>query len=311
MDEEPKNNPSHGVVSEKRQAKPSKAGMILAIIFLWPFILIVLLVYGLYLFFVGFPERKQFNSSLVKQKLGLQYKHSLFKDDAYELANALLERGVEVEIKHKDFYYIVANGKAYEFGHELYYRMEQGEVRISFDGDPDVSASDYLSSLKESNGMDTLLLLYVENCVAYDVEYDEPIVFNDERFIIGDSVNDFADIIVGRPNVPPALRNTLEVEVRFFSNVRKTFPLLATVNNVGYRPHFVVAGTEEYLGVQFLKSDLREFDQSGKAIVSLCFFESIDYSSLKPGVAFSIMEGPRAVGEGRVVGEIQRFEGSR
>jgi hypothetical protein len=31
---------------------------------------------------------------------------------------------------------------------------------------------------------------------------------------------------------------------------------------------------------------------------------------LKPGVAFSIMEGPRAVGEGRVVGEIQRFERS-
>lgn len=284
--------------------------MVLAIFFVWPFILIVLLVYGLYLFFVGFPERKQFNSSLVKQKLGLRYKHSLFKDDAYELANALLERGVEVEIKHNDFYYIVANGKAYELGHELYYRMEQGEVRISFDGDPDVSASDYLSSLKESNGMDTLLLLYVENCVAYDVEYYEPIVFNDERFIIGDSVNDFADIIAGRPNVLPALRNTLEVEVRFFSNVRKTFPLLATVNNVGYRPHFVVAGTEEHLGVQFLKSDLREFDQSGKAIVSLCFFESIDYSSLKPGVAFSIMEGPRAVGEGRVVGEIQRFERS-
>lgn len=152
---------------------------------------------------------------------------------------------------------------------------------------------------------------YVEDCVAYDVEYDEPIVFNDERFIIGDSVNDFADTIAGRPNVLPALRNTLEVEVRFFSNVRKTFPRLATVNNVGYRPRFVVAGIEERLGVQFLKSDLREFDQPGKAIVSLCFFESIDYSSLKPSVAFSIMEGPRAVGEGRVVGEIQRFEGNR
>ena len=109
MDEESKNNPSHGVVSEKRQAKPSMAGMVLAIFFVWPFILIVLLVYGLYLFFVGFSERKQFNSSLVKQKLGLRYKHSLFKDDAYELANALLERGVEVEIKHNDFYYIVAN----------------------------------------------------------------------------------------------------------------------------------------------------------------------------------------------------------
>ena len=207
MDEQSKNNSPSDAMSETLQAKPSKAGNVLAIIFLWPFILIAILIYGLYSFFVGFSERKQFNSSLVKQKLGLRYKHRLFMDDAYELANALLERGAEVEINYKDGYFVVVNGKAYEFGYELYFRMEQNEVRISFDGDPDVPAADYLSSRKEANGMETLLLLNPADCVAFDTEDGEPISFNDDRFIVGDSINDFADKIVGRPFVSDASRN--------------------------------------------------------------------------------------------------------
>ena len=105
----------------------------------------------------------------------------------------------------------MVNGKAYEFGHELYFRMEQNEVRISFDGDPDVPAADYLSSRKEANGMETLLLLDPADCVAFDTEDGEPISFNDDHFIVGDSINAFADKIVGHPSLSDASRNkTLE-----------------------------------------------------------------------------------------------------
>lgn len=90
---------------------------------------------------------------------------------------------------------------------------------------------------------------------------------------------------------------TLKVKVKFFIDKRNSFPSL----NYGYRPHFVINGDTEMLGVEFLESDLKEFDKFGEAKVKL-FYDNVDYSKLSKGVTFNIVEGSSVVGEGKVSG---------
>ena len=66
-----------------------------------------------------------------------------------------------------------------------------------------------------------------------------------------------------------------------------------------YRPH-VVVGDSEYLGVQFdLPSELR-FDIE-YVLNMYPLYKNVDYSPLVEGASFSIMEGGKKVGEGRVI----------
>lgn len=89
---------------------------------------------------------------------------------------------------------------------------------------------------------------------------------------------------------------TLKVKVKFYSDNRNSFPSL----NWGYRPHFMVKGTAEMLGVEFIKSDLLEFNKFGEAEVKL-LYENVDYSKLTKGIVFDILEGSHVVGEGAVL----------
>ena len=89
---------------------------------------------------------------------------------------------------------------------------------------------------------------------------------------------------------------TIKVRVKFYPNKRSSFPPL----NCGYRPHFVINGDTELLGVEFLKSDLTEFNQFGGAIVKL-LYDTVDYSKLTKGTEFTIVEGSLIVGEGSVL----------
>lgn len=92
------------------------------------------------------------------------------------------------------------------------------------------------------------------------------------------------------------------VTVTFFSDsVRKTPPCL-----YDYRPHFVVKGDDEYLGVRFIDGDSCDFDKAVEAIV-LPVYEGVRYDKLTVHTLFSIMEGGNIVGEG-IVTDIWNLE---
>lgn len=66
-----------------------------------------------------------------------------------------------------------------------------------------------------------------------------------------------------------------------------------------YYPHFVIKGTEEYLGINFIDGDDVIFDKQIGAN-ALPVYETVDYSALQAGTEFLIMEGGNIVGEGIV-----------
>ena len=84
--------------------------------------------------------------------------------------------------------------------------------------------------------------------------------------------------------------------VTFFSKKRRTPPNL---NNGMYYPHFVIKGTEEYLGINFIDGEDVIFDKPICAN-ALPANEDIDYSDLQIGTEFLIMEGSTIIGEGIV-----------
>lgn len=89
---------------------------------------------------------------------------------------------------------------------------------------------------------------------------------------------------------------TIMVSVTFYACRRRTVPCL---HNEKYRPHFVVKGDAEYLGVCFIDGAVCEFDKAVSAAV-LPIYEGVGYDKLKPQTQFYIMEGAQMVGEGVV-----------
>ena len=86
----------------------------------------------------------------------------------------------------------------------------------------------------------------------------------------------------------------------FDSKKRDSFP---NSNSGIYRPHIVNDGTTEYLGIEFESSNLKEFDKEDKAIIRSLY--NLDmYEKLIPGVSFTIREGRKIVGKGKVESKI-------
>ena len=84
--------------------------------------------------------------------------------------------------------------------------------------------------------------------------------------------------------------------VTFFSKKRTSPPNL----NYGmYYPHIVIKGTEEYLGINFIDGEDVIFDKPIQAN-ALPVYETVDYSAIRAGTEFFIMEGGNIVGEGIV-----------
>ena len=92
------------------------------------------------------------------------------------------------------------------------------------------------------------------------------------------------------------------MKVIFFSSKRENFPTLNSnlETSNSYRPHLLVEGNEEYLGIEFYRSQLKSFDKYGTASIRL-LYDGVDYSSLTPGTKFKIIEGANIVGEGEVI----------
>lgn len=86
-------------------------------------------------------------------------------------------------------------------------------------------------------------------------------------------------------------------QFKFYQHQRTTLPQL---NDGIYRPHLVIKGTQEYLGVKCITGELDvEFEQNIWVEIELVY--DIDYSLLLTNTAFWIMEGGICVGEGIVL----------
>jgi hypothetical protein len=120
-----------------------------------------------------------------------------------------------------------------------------------------------------------------------------------------------------------AERVVLEVEMAFRSQdaggrVSPPTPL------AGYRPHIVIGdplqqgaivvdgvGAEEYLGVQFLSGpDGMKADERFVARLLLPYWPDVDYGSAMPEATFTMREGGRIIGQGRITGRWQEGTGS-
>ena len=89
---------------------------------------------------------------------------------------------------------------------------------------------------------------------------------------------------------------TICCTVTFYSKKRSTPPNL---NNGKYSPHLVIKDSDQLLGINFIDGEDAIFD---KEIGANAFplYETVDYSALKAGTKFLIMEGGNIVGEGIV-----------
>lgn len=100
-----------------------------------------------------------------------------------------------------------------------------------------------------------------------------------------------------KPRADSRGRKTITVEVWFHDGVHRNSGASA---DLAYRPHFVVKGAEEYLGVQF-----QSFEDPLPGEHILCnadlLYDGVDYTGLVPGASFFIKEGARMVGEGIIV----------
>ena len=89
---------------------------------------------------------------------------------------------------------------------------------------------------------------------------------------------------------------TISCTVTFFSKKMTNPPNLT---NGKYSPHIVVKGTEEHIKINFIDGEDVIFDKQIRAN-ALPLYETVDYTALKAGTEFLIMEGGNIVGEGIV-----------
>jgi hypothetical protein len=90
-----------------------------------------------------------------------------------------------------------------------------------------------------------------------------------------------------------------DAEIVFFSADKSG---RASIPEPGYMPHLVVKGDVEYLGIRLLKAyDDAELNRPARWSLHLLYYPQVDYSKLKEGIQFDVREGPRVVGEGRII----------
>ena len=87
----------------------------------------------------------------------------------------------------------------------------------------------------------------------------------------------------------------LFAEVVFYSGMRQHLPA------DGYRPDALFEGESGYWGITFIQLPVAgAFDLPAPAAVRFSFDER-HYDEVAPGQRFSVMEGARKVGEGRII----------
>ena len=99
-------------------------------------------------------------------------------------------------------------------------------------------------------------------------------------------------------------KSQILVEVFFYKEGEKSRKSVPNLANRIYRPHFIVEGTQTYLGVWFVEGDLFELGMKANAIVET-IYDGVDYSLLlQPETEFEIAEGGNIVGKGKVIEQL-------
>ncbi len=70
-----------------------------------------------------------------------------------------------------------------------------------------------------------------------------------------------------------------------------------------YRPHLVVQGDSEYLGIAFYADTIKKEGNKYTARIH-CIYEGVNYNKLLSNVLFEIREGPIILAKGRVLKEL-------
>jgi hypothetical protein len=94
----------------------------------------------------------------------------------------------------------------------------------------------------------------------------------------------------------------IRVEVVFLPTAAGGRRSLPSPGSGQYMPHLVADGGTEYLGVRFVAGPQPEFGVRSEFVVALAYHPRVDYAALAPGATFTVREGPRVVGSGRVLG---------
>ena len=92
-------------------------------------------------------------------------------------------------------------------------------------------------------------------------------------------------------------RASFEVEYIFYSGKRKEMPIL---NTKVYRPHVVINGSKEFLGICFVNGTVNQFDQLGTGTIE-GLYSPYMYDCLTEGIEFTIREGNKIVGRGKIL----------
>lgn len=94
----------------------------------------------------------------------------------------------------------------------------------------------------------------------------------------------------------------LQVEVVFAPQPEGGRASTPSLKGGWYRPHLVAASSDEMLGVEFVDGPAERV-VPGRLLcaVARLVYPGVSYAALSPGSEFQIVEGGRAVGQGRVV----------
>lgn len=95
-----------------------------------------------------------------------------------------------------------------------------------------------------------------------------------------------------------------EISYIFDETKRKEIPNL---NSEKYMPHLVIKGTKTFLGIVFESSDIKNFNENGKAIIRTLYDLDL-YNNLLVGTEFTIREGNKIVGFGKIIKKISDEE---
>lgn len=142
--------------------------------------------------------------------------------------------------------------------------------------------------------LETLYRKELENLSTEDLESIDAV---DEKYI--SYFRNYKDICFIKNKVAFENNNVIryDIECKFYGDKRETFPNL---NSGNYMPHLVIRGTKDYLGIIFESSNLSEFDLTGEAKIRTIYDLGI-YELLKERTEFTIREGNKIVGEGRII----------
>ena len=160
-------------------------GIIMVIAFS-PFILLILLIYGVFLFICFIKEYPKYRKSLFFKNSKLKYSHSLYISDYYKIYDDVYKYNDSISLIRKNKYILYYKGKNSYFFRDcpIFFKIENEELYISLDGDPFIKFNDWFKNLQFERTLNKYLLIFEEETVD---EYGESV-----------NLSQFSNIIIGK-----------------------------------------------------------------------------------------------------------------